>query len=474
MPTDTRAAPPGWGTQPEMSAFETMMWRVDGIVRSPVLVLERFATAPDWDRLVDVHDRAVRALPRLRQRVVEPPLGLGAPNWSADPDFELTERLRRLQVSGGWSELLELAARWVLRPFPRAHPPWAAMLVEGLPGGEAAYLLKMHHAMTDGLGAAQLLERMHTGTAEPAGPAEPPAPPVPAPITTGIGALIGQFRRDAASVAGTVEAVGMGSLRAAGDPVGWLSSAARFGGSLRRTLGPIEAGRSPLLAGRGLPWRFGTLDVPLAQFRAAARVARGTLNDAYLAALLGGYRLYHGALGAEVDAIPMAVPVSLRRPGDPGGGNRIAGVRFAGPVGIADPALRVRAVRELVLAGRGEPAIDTLGLISPALGRLPGPVIARLIGPMTAANDLQASYLPGPRGERYLAGARVRRIYPFAPLPGCPAMITMVGQGDVGCVGVNLDPASITRPELFLECLRDGFTEVLALQPDPVEAVVPR
>jgi hypothetical protein len=141
---------------------------------------------------------------------------------------------------------------------------------------------------------------------------------------------------------------------------------------------------------------------------------------------------------------------------------------------LADPLARVQAVRELVLTARAEPAANTLGLISPALGRLPGAIVARLIAPMTAGNDLQASFVPGPRSERYLAGERVERLYPYAPLPGCPAMITLISHGQVGCVGVNYDPAAITQPEVFLNCLRDGFAEILSLQQHPAEAGIRR
>jgi hypothetical protein len=73
--------------------------------------------------------------------------------------------------------------------------------------------------------------------------------------------------------------------------------------------------------------------------------------------------------------------------------------------------------------------------------------------------------VPGGRGELYLAGAHIERVYPFAPLPGCAAMIMLVTHGDTGCVGINLDAAAITSPELFVRCLVDGFAEVLALNP---------
>jgi hypothetical protein len=244
--------------------------------------------------------------------------------------------------------------------------------------------------------------------------------------------------------------------------------------SLRRTLSPPDSRPSPLFAGRGQAGRFATLDIPLPDLRVAAKAAGGTVNDAYLAGLLGGYRLYHEAMGVGAESIPMAVPLAMRRGRDPGGGNRIAGARFSGPLWITDPGRRIRAVRELILAARREPAIDTIGLLSPMFARLPGSVIARLVAPSTKGNDLQASYVPGPRGARYLAGSRVERVYPFAPRPGCPAMITLVTHGDVGCVGVHYDPASFTRPARFLRCLGDGFAEVLALQTRSPTVYVPR
>jgi diacylglycerol O-acyltransferase len=82
---------------------------------------------------------------------------------------------------------------------------------------------------------------------------------------------------------------------------------------------------------------------------------------------------------------------------------------------------------------------------------------------MARGNDLQASNLPGASGPVFLAGARVERLYPYAPLPGCPAMITLVSHGPTCCVGVNYDPAAFAEGELFLASLEAGFAEVLAI-----------
>jgi len=466
--TTARQVTPEWGGGPEMSAFETVLWRaeVDGSMHSPVLALEQLDGAPDWDRFVAAHASLVRTAPRLRQRVVEAPLDLGTPRWSEDPHFDLHFHVWRalLPEGAGWPELLEAAAGVAMAAFDRSRPPWEAVLFEGLPDNRAAYLVKIHHSLTDGLGAVQLLEQLHSR--EPGTDAAvPEARPTPASGTASpLGVIAHQVRNDVSSVPWLIRTAGSGALGALSNPAGAVRSATRLGSSLARVLRSSSA-PSPLLADRCVDWRFAALDVPLADLRASSRVGGGTLHDGYLAALLGGYRRYHAALGRPVEALPVAIPISVRRPGDPAGGNRITGTRFSAPIGTIDPKTRIRQVRELIVSARGEPALSTINLMFPALARLPAALCTQLMGSLAKGNDLQASFVPGTRTERFLAGARVERVYPYAPRPSCPAMITLVTHRDVACVGVNFDPASFAQPELFIRCLLDGFTEVLSLHP---------
>jgi hypothetical protein len=116
-----------------------------------------------------------------------------------------------------------------------------------------------------------------------------------------------------------------------------------------------------------------------------------------------------------------------------------------------------------VLTARHEPAVDALALIAPALGRLPGPLLSRLSGQLTSGNDLQASNVPGIAKPVYMAGARITHMYPFGPLPGCAAMISLVSHNGTCCIGANLDAAAFTDPDLFARCLVEGFAEVLDL-----------
>ncbi|MTD45971.1 wax ester/triacylglycerol synthase family O-acyltransferase [Conexibacter sp. W3-3-2] len=454
-----------WGQAREMNALEALMWRAEGDprLRSTIVSLELLDTTPDWDRFVAACDWATRLVPRFRQRVVEPALGLGMPAWVVDRDFDLHYHVRRVRLAGDgtWEDALRVAEQIAMTPFDKARSPWEAVLIEGLPDGQCAFLLKLHHSTTDGMGGVQLLGMLHSTTREH-NAAKPQPAPLPPERTTSTDVLARQLVKDATAVPRAV-AGGLGRLGALRRPDRAARDAAAYASSLQRVLADPDASGSPLLAERSLSWRFATLDVPFAPLRAAAKAVGGSLNDAFLAALLGGYRRYHEGYGMAIGAIPIAVPISVRREGDPAGGNAFAAARLAAPADEPDPVRRMQEIGRMMRVAREERAIAAVGVVAPALSRLPSPLISQLAGNMTKANDLQASNVPGLREERYLAGAKILKAYPFAPLPGCAAMITLLSHLDGCCIGINFDPAAITDEELFVQSLREGFDEVMAV-----------
>jgi diacylglycerol O-acyltransferase / wax synthase len=158
--------PGSWGSAARMNELETLMWRSERHpqLSSTVMLMLVLDTVPDWNRLQDAHQWAVRRIPRLRDRVLEPALPVGPPAWVPDENFTLAYHLRRagLPAPGSISELLQVAQTLALTPFDRTRPLWEGMLIEGLNGGRAAYVLKMHHSVTDGMAAVQLLELLQS------------------------------------------------------------------------------------------------------------------------------------------------------------------------------------------------------------------------------------------------------------------------------------------------------------------------
>jgi diacylglycerol O-acyltransferase len=455
-----------WGRSPRMTEFEALMWRSERHPQqsSTILSVMVLDTTPDWDRLVAAHEWGTQLIARTRQRVLEPVLPVGPPAWVLDEHFQLGYHLQRVRLpaDGSMRSLLDHAAAFALVPLDRHRPLWEAQLVEGLANGRAAYLLKMHHSLTDGMGGIELLSSLQSRTRE-----HTPDKPRPEPDANGESETdsirlavneVGERLFGSPRVAATVARSGLGLLLRPGEAVG---ETLRYVASLRRVLSPPPASPSPLLRARtGRDWRYGVLECPLPQLKSAGKAAGGSVNDAFVAALLGGLRIYHERHDVQLDRLPMAMPVSLRKADDPMGGNKWAGALFAAPIGIADPEERIAAIRGTVLSLRTEPALDTFSLAAPLVNRLPSTVGA-MFARLGAAADMSASNVPGLPYQTYLAGAKVERVYPFGPLPGVAVMAAMVSHAGICCFGLNIDGAAVADVETLMDCFRAGLDETL-------------
>ncbi|MGR7023010.1 wax ester/triacylglycerol synthase family O-acyltransferase [Geodermatophilus sp. URMC 62] len=463
------APPLDWGSAPEMNPLETAMWRAEAAdprLRANVALLELLDPAPDWERLRAAHEWASRMVPRMRQRVVEPALGIGTPRWATVAELDLDAHVRHvhLEEPGSMRQLLDVVGEFVSAPLDRDRPLWQAMLVEGLSDGRAGYVVKTHHSTTDGLGAVQLMSRLHSRTAEH-DPARP-EPPVPTPDddVSRTALLAEQLVGTARSAPLALLRRGAGALGSAAHPWDAVSSALGTARAAGRTLAPPGPG-SALLTPRGGGWHLEVLEVPLADLKAGAKAVGGSLNDGFLAAMVGGFRRYHQRHGAPLGTLTVGIPISLRAQDAPEGGNRFTGARFPAPLDEADPAVRIRTIREFVLSVRGDGggAGVVSDLLAPTLSWLPAPVIGAVSGQLTSANDVQISNVPGVTHPVYIAGSRIERMYPFGPLPGCAAMITLLSHEGQCCIGVNVDAAAITDPAGLVADLQAGLDEVVAL-----------
>ena len=457
-----------WSAEDRMNEAEALMWRSEDHPRlsSTICSLMLLDTAPDWDRFLAAHQWATELVPRCRQRVMDPLLPVGPPAWVPDESFQLDYHVRRTRLPGDgtMAQLLEFAQTQALAPFDRTRPLWEGTLVEGLEGGRAAYLLKLHHSLTDGLGGIQLMALVQSRTREHTADKPRPVqressyPANPWDLTT---TVIGENARRLPGVAARAVSGGARMLTGRSHALG---EAVRFGSSLRRTLSPPPATPSPLLEDRrGSTWRFQVMECELADLKAAATLARGSLNDAYIAALLGGLRRYHERHGVDIEDLSMVMPVSMRKSDDPMGGNKFAGAYFAAPIGVEDPVERIAVLRGIVLTLRVEPALDALSLVAPLLNRVPARVGQMAFSLVGSAAELSASNMPGVPYPVYMAGARVERVFPFGPLPGVAVMAGLISHNGTCCIGLNIDGDAITDLAMFMECMNEGLLEVVSV-----------
>ena len=80
------------------------------------------------------------------------PANLSPPVWVDDANFDIDIHVRRIACPkpGTLRQVLDLASLIVADPFDRTRPLWQFVVVEGMRGGKAAVIQKMHHTITDG------------------------------------------------------------------------------------------------------------------------------------------------------------------------------------------------------------------------------------------------------------------------------------------------------------------------------------
>lgn len=429
-----------------------------------VIVLDR---SPDWNVVRDRFDLIARKLPMVRQRVVPSPPP-APPRWEYTPDFDLDFHMRRVTATapGTFDTVLEMARVAAMEDFDRARPLWEATLIDGLENDGAAMILKFHHALTDGVGGIQIGMILFDMSAVPEkhGPvAELPEVPPPAWLRGYRDTARYNAQMVSSALTGTVRMalkLGYSSIRR---PVSTVSSATEMAASVYRTVRPLNRTGSPLIRERRLIRRLGVLEVPFPQLRAAAHRSGGALNDAFVAGVAGGLRRYHEKHGVEVGDLHLTMPMSLREEGDEMGGNRITLMRFDVPVGVADPAQRIRQIHDRTDRVRNEKSLPYTQWIAGALNMMP----RWYIGSILRHVDFLCSDVPGIPVPVFLGGARVVTQYAFGPTIGAAVNVTLLTYVDVCTLGIDVDTGAIPDYDVFSESLVAGFDEVLALASAP-------
>ena len=345
-------------------------------------------SGPDLARTRALLGDRIRAVPRLRQRLVRTPFGCGGPVWVDDASFDLGHHVREVACPppGDEQALLDTALAVVLEPLPRTAPLWSAVLVAGLADGGSALVLVLHHVLADGVGGLEVLANLVDPGGRPADVGFPRRRPTRTVLA-----------RDAfrARLHGVRRVRRTWSL---------LRRATSAGGGLH----PPKAAPCSLNRRTGTRRAIAVVRVARDPLRATAHRNGATTNDAVLVALASALGQVLRTRGEPVENLLVTVPVSGRGSRDGSGlGNMVSPLLVEVPV-AGDLAARLALVAARVRADKasatGPPPIALLGWLFRPMARLG---LFRWYMNHQHRFHVLATHVRGPEDQVSLAGAPV-------------------------------------------------------------------
>ncbi|MFF8617488.1 wax ester/triacylglycerol synthase family O-acyltransferase [Streptomyces sp. NPDC015350] len=418
------------------------------------------------DGVLELLGARAAAIPRLRMRVRDVLLPVGGAAWFVDKDFDVRRHVERVRLAGAESgdeggafmaAATRLAGELMERPLERGLPPWQMYVIGGSGGGPFAVLVKLHHALADGMRAvaigAGIFDEIASATGRPHGGAPvrraravPPRSWMPGP------------RQVAGLALGRIEDLG----RAFG-----------VGASMVRASRLDPRGAPALIASSSGTRRLATADLDLDAVRRVRRAAGGTTNDVLLAVVAGALRRWMRERGESLpEEDPRAlVPVSRRRPGQAAAtGNRLSGYLLSLPVREPDPWRRLHGVRAAMDRNKAAGPLKGAGAVAVLADQLP--LLAHRFGAPLAGNaarmlfDVLVTSVPLPRSELSLGGCPLRAVYPMAPLArGQSLAVALSTYGGRVRVGLVADGKALPDLDRLARCADDEVAELLALLP---------
>jgi WS/DGAT/MGAT family acyltransferase len=380
-------------------------------------------------------------IPVLTKRILRVPFDLAWPVWAEDPQFDIDEHvLRRACPSpGGEAELDALVGRIMATELPPDRPLWELSVVEGLAHGRTACILKVHHALADGVSGAATFAGLFDISPDirpsvaRTSDVDTVDEPLPTPLEL-LGRTAGELLRRPQAF---LEALTTGIEQAAA--------------VVERAMRPPEPGVDPspsMLAAaktslNGSPSharRFGRLHLDLAEVKSCSKRHGATVTDFVMCTVGGALRRLLDERGEVLERDLIAfMPVNVRREGAEGElGNRISAQLVALGAHLVNPEERL-AVLAAASRKRKEQRSDSSKMLmnlAAAVGPAFASVAGRTLYDLELFNDLPPvanvtiSSVPGPPIPLWVAGRRVATAAPLGPLMGGIALnITVLGYG---------------------------------------------
>ncbi len=428
-----------------------------------------FAGPLDYERLkATVEVRMVRRWRRFRQRVRESRLPLRGPYWQDDPYFDIDNHIFQIGLPspGDDATLKEMISKLASKPLDTSKPLWEFHLVENLASGGSFLVVRLHHAIADGIALMSVLMTLCDVT---------PDAPWPKPESEKAhrrrGNLVRSLFYPAANLFAATKTMADEGRSMLSDPdhlTKRLSQARAFAERFARlALLPPDArtifkgslGRKKVVA-----W---TADLPLEDVKQVKTALGVTVNDVLMAVVAGGLRDYLIFRGQNVPDnlnIRAMVPVNLR-PLEQAAklGNYFGLVVMSLPLGIADPLQRVAEVKRRMDDLKNSPEAVVGYTLLEIMGMTPAQIENLLVQFFAMKSTLVLTNVPGPRQRLYFAGSRIERIMFWVPQSGRLGMgISIFSYAGAVNVGVMTDHSLVPDPDSISGFIEQDFARMLA------------
>lgn len=374
----------------------------------------------DLDDLRRILGGRIRAVPRLRQRVVKVPVGCGGPVWLDDPHFDLATHVTQVWLPPGSDEddLLQACLRVVASGPPRTGPAWSAVLVHRH-GAGPALVITLDHCLADGIGGLAVLAAF-------VDPGLPPGDPgFPRPLPARAELFADTWRRRASALSRFPRA-----LRE-------LRSALTAAGGIR----PAPVSHCTLVHPTGPRRSLATLTFPAADLTQAAHRHGVTTNDLILTAVGGALGTFLEARGEAVAApLTLVVPASGRasRPAGASMGNLVTPILVEVPTRGPQLARLLRVAQQTSrkkASAQGRPLTALLGWPFRLFIRLGG--YGRYLHHQRRFHSL-VTHVRGPGEVLHLAGHPIRRAVPLSVAGGSNLAVHFAVLSYAGTVTVTV------------------------------------
>ncbi len=384
-----------------------------------------FSPSTRYAQIRRVIEQRLHLVPPLRQRAVRVPLGLHHAVWADDPDFAVDDHLTRasLPAPGGPEELDAYVATVMGRQLDPDRPLWEMHVVEGLEGERTAMVVKVHHSILDGVSGVFVLAAfldLSPRSRVVALPTEWRPDPLPSTV---------QVLRHAAGSLARQPGETVGTMRAG------VETMAELGRHKQELTGRGERPPPGFFAGPRTSFngavsnrkRFASLSVPLDDVKLVGHVFEATVTDVVMATVSGGLRRLLEARGEPLSpSLVAVVPVSTRADEATGElGNQISGMLVSLASDVDDPVARLDAVVESSRVAKDHERLhrarflgDLAQLAVPALTTRLARALAgtRVFDRVRPPANVTVSSIRGPEVPLFLAGSRVRAVYPIGPI----------------------------------------------------------